>query len=58
VVLFAVGFAPSVQATWTEIGYSVALGTVMAVVFVVAERFAVLRILLPIVGPIGVSSSA
>jgi uncharacterized membrane protein YjjP (DUF1212 family) len=54
VVLFAVGFAPSVQATWTEIGYSAALGAVMAVVFLAAERASVLRILLPIAGPIAV----
>ncbi|HEY6492337.1 MAG TPA: threonine/serine exporter family protein [Trebonia sp.] len=52
VVLFSVGFAPSVQATWTEIGYSVVLGAVMAVVFVLAERLAVLRVLLPIGGPV------
>jgi uncharacterized membrane protein YjjP (DUF1212 family) len=58
VVLFAVGFAPSVQATWAEIGYSVVLGLVMAVVFVFAERLAVLRILLPIVGPVLVGLTA
>src|ERR1700749_4002709 len=46
IVLFEVGFAPSVQATWTEIGYSIALGAVMAVAFVAAERLAALRILL------------
>src|ERR1700727_1964052 len=54
VILFAVGFAPSVQATWTEIGYSAALGAVMAVVFLAAERASVLRILLPIAGPLAV----
>jgi uncharacterized membrane protein YjjB (DUF3815 family) len=54
VVLFAVGFAPSVQATWTEVGYSVVLGAVMAVVFLAAERASALRILLPIAGPIAV----
>src|SRR5580693_8661445 len=54
VILFAVGFAPSVQATWTEVGYSVVLGAVMAVVFLAAERASALRILLPIVGPIAV----
>jgi uncharacterized membrane protein YjjP (DUF1212 family) len=58
VVLFAVGFAPSVQATWTEVGYSVVLGLVMAVVFVLAERVGVLRILLPIVGPVLVGLTA
>jgi uncharacterized membrane protein YjjP (DUF1212 family) len=54
VVLFAVGFAPSVQASWTEIGYSVVLGAVMSVVFLAAERFSVLRILLPLAGPVAV----
>jgi uncharacterized membrane protein YjjP (DUF1212 family) len=58
VVLFAVGFAPSVQATWTEVGYSVVLGAVMAAVFVLAERLTVLRVLLPIVGPILVGLTA
>lgn len=54
VVLFAVGFAPSVQATWTEIGYSLVLGAVMSVVFMAAERATVLRPLLPIAGPVAV----
>jgi len=58
VILFAVGFAPSVQATWTEIGYSLALGAVMAVVFLAAERASALRILLPIVGPLAVGAVA
>ena len=48
VILFATGFAPSVQATWREIGYSVVLGAVMAIVFLAAERSSVLGILLPI----------
>jgi uncharacterized membrane protein YjjP (DUF1212 family) len=52
VMLFAVGFAPSVQATWTEVGYSVVLGAVMGVVFVVSERAEVLRVLLPIAGSV------
>jgi len=54
VVLFAIGFAPSVQATWKEIGYSAALGAVMAVMFLGAEHASALRILLPIAGPIAV----
>jgi len=54
VLLFALGFAPSVQATWTEIGYSVVLGAVMGVVFVVTERAPALRVLLPIAGPVAV----
>jgi uncharacterized membrane protein YjjP (DUF1212 family) len=52
VLLFALGFAPSVQATWTEIGYSAVLGAVMGVVFVVTERAPALRVLLPIAGPV------
>jgi uncharacterized membrane protein YjjP (DUF1212 family) len=52
IVLFALGFAPSVQATWREIGYSVVLGAVMGVVFVATERAAALRVLLPIAGPV------
>ena len=51
VALFAVGFAPSVQATWREVGYSAVLGAIMGVLFVAAERLAGLRSLLPIVGP-------
>jgi uncharacterized membrane protein YjjP (DUF1212 family) len=54
IVLFAAGFAPSVQATWTEIGYSVVLGLVMSVVFIAAERAASFRVLLPIAGPVAV----
>jgi uncharacterized membrane protein YjjP (DUF1212 family) len=54
VILFATGFAPSVQATWREIGYSVVLGAVMAVVFLAAERSSVLGILLPLAGPVAV----
>jgi uncharacterized membrane protein YjjP (DUF1212 family) len=54
VVLFAVGFAPSVQATWTEIGYSLVLGAVMSIVFLAAESAAALRSLLPIAGPVAV----
>jgi uncharacterized membrane protein YjjP (DUF1212 family) len=52
IVLFATGFAPSVQATWTELGYSAVLGLVMGLVFLAAERTAVLRVLLPIAGPV------
>jgi uncharacterized membrane protein YjjP (DUF1212 family) len=55
VTLFAAGFAPSVQATWRELGSSVILGAVMGVLFVVADRLRVLRTLLPIVGPLVVA---
>jgi uncharacterized membrane protein YjjP (DUF1212 family) len=51
VALFAVGFAPSVQATWREVLYSLILGTVMGVMFVAAEKFSGLRSLFPIIGP-------
>jgi uncharacterized membrane protein YjjP (DUF1212 family) len=51
VAMFAAGFAPSVQATWREVGYSVVLGAVMGVLFVAAEKLTGLRSLLPIVGP-------
>src|ERR1700722_19706186 len=51
VALFATGFAPSVQATWREVLYSLILGTVMGVMFVAAEKFSGLRSLFPIIGP-------
>jgi uncharacterized membrane protein YjjP (DUF1212 family) len=51
VVLFATGFAPSVQATWREVGYSAVLGAVMGVLFVAAERLRSLRSVFPIIGP-------
>jgi uncharacterized membrane protein YjjP (DUF1212 family) len=51
VVLFATGFAPSVQATWREVGYSALLGAVMGLLFVGAERISGLRSVLPILGP-------
>jgi uncharacterized membrane protein YjjP (DUF1212 family) len=51
VALFATGFAPSVQATWREVLYSLILGAVMGVMFVAAEKLAGLRSLLPIIGP-------
>jgi uncharacterized membrane protein YjjP (DUF1212 family) len=52
VVLFAAGFAPSVQATWREVWSSLLLGAVMGLMFVLADRIGPLRTLLPIVGPI------
>lgn len=51
VMLFATGFAPSVQATWREVGYSAVLGAVMGVLFVGAERIRSLRSVFPIIGP-------
>lgn len=54
VVLFAAGFAPSVQANWRQVGGSVVLGGVMAVVYLVGERQAVLRTILPLLGAMAV----
>ncbi len=48
VILFAAGFAPSMQATWSELGATVILGAVMAVVYLVGEKVAVLRTMLPV----------
>jgi uncharacterized membrane protein YjjP (DUF1212 family) len=52
VVLFAAGFAPSVQATWREVWSSLLLGAVRGLMFVLADRIGPLRTLLPIAGPI------
>jgi uncharacterized membrane protein YjjB (DUF3815 family) len=49
--MFATGFAPSVQATWREVGYSVVLGAVMGLLVVATERISGLRSLFPILGP-------
>jgi uncharacterized membrane protein YjjB (DUF3815 family) len=49
VILFAAGFAPSMQANWRQVGGSVILGAVMAVVYLVGERLEVLRTILPLV---------
>ncbi|NUR48942.1 MAG: threonine/serine exporter family protein, partial [Hamadaea sp.] len=54
VTLFAVGFAPSVQATWREVGSSALLGLVMGVLFMLAGRFRRLEVVLPIIGPLAV----
>jgi uncharacterized membrane protein YjjP (DUF1212 family) len=58
VALFATGFAPSVQATWREVGYSLVLGSCMGVMFVSAEKFSGLRSLFPIIGPFVVAMVA
>lgn len=49
VVLFAAGFAPAMQASWHEIGVSIILGAVMAVVYLVGEETKVLRTMLPLI---------
>jgi uncharacterized membrane protein YjjP (DUF1212 family) len=51
VAMFATGFAPSVQATWREVLYSLILGAVMGVMVVAAESLSGLRSLFPIIGP-------
>ncbi|HXL95190.1 MAG TPA: threonine/serine exporter family protein [Streptosporangiaceae bacterium] len=51
VAMFATGFAPSVQATWREVLYSLILGAVMGVMVVAAEKLSGLRSLFPIIGP-------
>jgi uncharacterized membrane protein YjjP (DUF1212 family) len=55
VMLFAAGFAPSVQANWRQLGGSLILGAVMAVVYLVGERVAMLRIMLPLLAATAVS---
>lgn len=55
VMLFAAGFAPSIQANWRQLGGSLILGAVMAAVYLVGERFAMLRIMLPLVAATAIS---
>lgn len=55
VMLFAAGFAPSVQANWRQLGGSLILGAVMAAVYLVGERVAMLRTMLPLVAATAVS---
>lgn len=55
VMLFAAGFAPSVQANWRQFGGSLILGAVMAAVYLVGERIAVLRIMLPLLAATAIS---
>jgi len=55
VILFAAGFAPSMQANWRQVGGSVVLGAVMAVVYLVGERLEILRTILPLVAATAVA---
>jgi uncharacterized membrane protein YjjP (DUF1212 family) len=55
VMLFAAGFAPSMQANWRQLGGSLILGAVMAVVYLIGERVAMLRIMLPLLAATAVS---
>ena len=49
IVMFAAGFAPSMQATWGELGSAIVLGSVMAVVFLVGERTRLFGWMLPLI---------
>jgi uncharacterized membrane protein YjjP (DUF1212 family) len=55
VMMFAAGFAPSIQANWRQLGGSLILGAVMAAAYLVGERIALLRIVLPLVAATAVS---
>ncbi len=55
IILFAAGFAPSMQANWRQVGGSVILGAVMAVVYLCGERFDILRTILPLVASTAVA---
>lgn len=55
VVMFAAGFAPSMQATWGELGTAVILGAVMAVVFLVGERTRFFGWMLPLIASTAVA---
>ena len=48
VVLFAVGFSPSMQANWHEVSMTVVLGAVMAAVYLIGERTKMIRTMLPL----------
>ena len=48
VVLFAVGFSPSMQANWQEVAMTVVLGAVMAAVYLFGERTKMIRTMLPL----------
>ena len=55
ILLFAVGFAPSVLADWHQVGDALALSAVMAVVYLAGQRLGVLRTMLPLVGSTAVA---
>ena len=54
VILFAAGFAPSMQANWRQVGASVLLGAVMGAVYLCGERLAILRTVLPLLASLAV----
>ncbi len=55
IVLFSVGFAPLMQATWYEVGSTVVIACVSAVLAVAAGRLPRLEKVLPLVAAAGVS---
>ena len=55
IVLFSVGFAPAVQATWYEVGTTAVLATVVGTLTVLADRHRRLAQVLPILAAITVS---
>jgi len=55
VVLFAVGFSPSMQANWHEVAMTVVLGAVMAAVYLVGERTKMIRTMLPLLASAAVA---
>lgn len=56
IVLFTIGFAPSVQATWAQIGYAALTGLVVAMVVMVADRVARTAVLAPLLASFLVAS--
>ncbi|MET9057242.1 threonine/serine exporter family protein [Streptomyces antibioticus] len=55
IVLFALGFAPLMQATWYEVGTTAVLGTLTAALAVAADRFRGLALVLPLTVSVAVS---
>ena len=55
VILFAVGFSPSMQANWHEVGSTVVLAAVMAVAYLFGERIAMIRTMLPLLASTAVA---
>ena len=55
VVLFAVGFSPSMQANWHEVAMTVVLGAVMAAVYLIGERTKMIRTMLPLLASAAVA---
>lgn len=58
VVMFAAGFAPSMQATWGELWSAIVLGAVMATVFLIGERTRYFGWMLPLIASTAVAYCA